>query len=501
MLRNTFVILSVAACFAAPPKVVAKKPVTALPYAQRIERIIASSPALERAHLGVRVVDMQGKVVYERNPRSWFIPASNTKLYTTALALSRLGADYRMTTRITSQTPPDLLSGIVNGDIRLVGGGDPSLSGRTYPYLKDEEMPGQIPGIEELADQLARDGITRIEGAIVGDDTAYQWDPFPNGWGLDDPLYEYGAPVSALTLQDNSFRIEIRPGAEPGEMADVILTPDAGQVTLVPSVITVASNAAGRVNIDRPANTNELRVTGTVPIGKRNFTNLYAVADPALYAAQVLQAALERRGIFVRDPARVRHRDGDIDPGPAFETTLAERRSRPLSELVQVINKVSQNLHAELMLREVSRQARPFGSRETGLDDLRAFLKETVGLTADDFNFEDGSGLSRLTLTTPEATTRLLVHMAGQELLRSYWFESLPIGGEDGTLGKRFNGFSGAKRITAKTGTLTHVSALGGYLDHPTRGRLAFTVLLNNYNTPSAEARKALDELVAALLQ
>ncbi|MBL8237100.1 MAG: D-alanyl-D-alanine carboxypeptidase/D-alanyl-D-alanine-endopeptidase [Bryobacterales bacterium] len=467
------------------------------PLAERVERIIAETPALQRAHVGVRVVDLSGKVYFERNAQSWFVPASNTKLYSTALALTRLGADYRMTTRVTAAAAPE--GGVIRGDVRLVGGGDPSLSGRVYPYDKEKEWNDIAPGIEDLADQLARRGVTRIEGAVAGDDTAYVHEPFPDGWSIDDPLYEYGAPVSALTLQDNSIRLEVRPGETAGEAAEAYLSADVGQLVLVPEVMTVAAGERGRIRLERPANTNELRVYGTIAAGAKPYSALLAIPEPALYAAQVFREALIRRGIAVRDPAVARHRVGAADPGPDYAEVLAERKSRPLAELVQVVNKVSQNLHAELLLREAGRQGKAFGSVEAGLASLREFLTGSVGLRKEDVNFEDGSGLSRLTLLTPEATTKLLVFMAGSAA-KEAWVASLPVGGEDGTIGRRFTGPEKGQ-VRAKTGTLSHVSALGGYLDHPKRGRMAFTVLLNNYNTASAEARQGIDKLVGTLLE
>ncbi len=467
--------------------------------AERVERIIAATPALARAHVGVRVVDLKGKPVFERNARSWFIPASNTKLYSTSLALARLGPEYRMTTRVTAETAADS-NGVIHGDVRLVGGGDPSLSGRTYPYDKDKEWADAAPGIEELAAQIAGRGVRRIDGALIGDDTAYVWEPFPDGWSIGDPLYEYGAPVSALTLQDNSLRLEVRPGDAAGEPADVYLSAEVGQVVLVSHVTTAAAGEPTRIRLERPVNTNELRVSGTIAAGAKPYSSLLAVPDPALYAAQVLAEALERRGVRVRDAARARHRLETENPGPDWTLVLAERQSRPLAELVRVVNKVSQNLHAELLLREVSRQAKSFGSREAGLTELKTFLETSVGLGKDDVNFEDASGLSRLTLLTPEATTKLLVFMASSDASDA-WLNSLPVGGEDGTLSRRFAGAAEKTKIRAKTGTLSHVSALGGYLEHPRLGRLAFTVLVNNYNTLPSEARQGIDKLVSTLLE
>lgn len=498
MLRRN-AILTLVGCLPAAGAVKKVRRGKRLTLAQRLDQIIAETPALSRAHLGIRVTDRQGRALYERNAKSWFVPASNTKLYSTALALSKLGPDYRMTTRVLAAEAPDG-GGVLHGDLRLVGGGDPTISGRTYPYLKDKEWEDAPPGIQDLADQLVRRGLQRITGAVVGDDTAYRWDPFPDGWSIDDPLFEYGAPVSALTVQDNAMRLEIRPGAAVGEPAEAYLYPEAGQALLEPAVQTVAAGERTRIRLDRPANLDELRVWGQIAVDAKPYSTLLAVADPARYAAQLLTAALQKAGVAVGEPARARHREGGDETVPAWPVELAVLQSRPMREVVQVVNKVSQNLHAELLLREAGRRNVAFGGREEGIAALRAFLESEVGLAKEDVNFVDGSGLSRLTLLTPEATTRLLVHMANSAVQED-WIASLPVGGEDGTLGKRFQAVAEKGRVRAKTGTLSHVSALGGYLEHPAKGRLVFTILLNNYNTPAADARKGIDKLVAALLE
>jgi D-alanyl-D-alanine carboxypeptidase/D-alanyl-D-alanine-endopeptidase (penicillin-binding protein 4) len=353
------------------------------------------------------------------------------------------------------------------------------------------------PGIEELADKIAARGVKRIEGAVVGDDTAYLWEPFPDGWAIDDPLYEYGAPVSALTINDNSFRLEVRPGAAAGEAPEVYVFPDVGQVTVIPLVDTVAAGEKGRVRLERPAHTNELRVYGTIAAGAKPYSILLGVADPALYAAQALQDALARRGVLVREVARARHRTGLEEEGGDGSVVLAERQSPRLAELLRVVDKVSQNLHAELLLREVGRQGGTYGSSDKSVAALRVFLEGEAGVGKEDVNFTDGSGMSRLTLVTPEATTKLLLFMSG----KVGWVEALPVGGVDGTLRRRFTGAGVREKVRAKTGSLSHVSALGGYLEHPRLGRLAFTVVLNNYNTPTSEARAGIDKLVTTLLE
>ncbi|MBM3785012.1 MAG: D-alanyl-D-alanine carboxypeptidase/D-alanyl-D-alanine-endopeptidase [Acidobacteria bacterium] len=489
-------LFCLSAAVAEPPRQKRKR---MRPLAQRMEQIIAATPALERSHVGVRVVDLKGRVLFEKNARSWFIPASNTKLYSTAFALARLGEGHKFLTRVTAQGSWGA-DGVLRGDLRLTGGGDPSLSGRTYPYDKRKEWDDVAPGIEALADQIFATGIRRIEGRVIGDDTAYVWDPFPNGWSIDDPLFEYGAPVSALTLQDNSLRLVVRPGAREGDPAEVSLSPDVGQFILIPDVRTEAAGVRTRVRVERPAHTRELRVHGVIAAGGRPYENLFAVEDPALYAARALEAALLRRGVTATEGTGVRHRASEDESLEGGGEVVAQWESRPLREIVQVVNKVSQNLHAEILLREGARKNKGVIARESAVDALRDFLTGEVKLEKDDVNFEDGSGLSRLTLLTPEATTKLLLHMSASPH-KEAWFASLPIGGEDGTLSRRFNGSAMASRVRAKTGTLSHVSALGGYLDHPRLGTLAFTVLVNNYNSPSAEARAGIDKLVMTLLE
>ncbi len=493
-----FFLLFVLAAITLLPAPKKKKKRVSLPVA--VERVIAANPALARGHIGIRVADLTGRVIYERNPRHWFVPASNTKLYSTALALSRLGPDFRFSTRLAAESAPDS-NGVLHADLHLIGSGDPSLSGRRYPYDKDNGWEDSVPALEELAAQLARRGVREIRGSVIGDDTAFLHEPFPDGWSIDDPLYEYGAPVSALTLLDNAVRLQVTPAANPGEMAEVSLHPDPGHLLLIPSVETVPVGATARLQIDRPPHTSELRITGSVAHGAPPSSSLLAIDDPALYAAQFLTAELQRQGISVHGPPRALHRFSPSDSVSTPAVDLASVQSRPISELVQVVNKVSQNLHAELLLRAAGRpDTQSFASRASGIAALGQFLQSSVGLPPEDVHFEDGSGLSRLTLLTPEATTRLLLHMANSPH-KNAWFASLPVGGEDGTLARRFNGWSGKSRVRAKTGTLSHVSALGGYLDHPRRGLLAFTIIVNNYNTPASEARSGIDKLVEAILE
>lgn len=453
----------------------AKKP--KLPVA--MEQIIQSEPVTARAHLGMRVVEIQtGKVLYERNPQAWFVPASNTKLYSTALALTKLGSGHRFETQVVAD----------GKDLRLVGGADPTLSGRTYPYNRDAEWGDGASAMEELADALVAKGVKAVEGSVIGDDTRYVWDPVPPGWGADDGLYEYGAPVSALMLNDNAVRLTIRPGAKAGEPAELTVNPGFEYFAIQNRVVTADAGTTTKIRFERPVGTREVWLDGTIAVGATEAEELLAVDEPARFAAQALVEALRRRGVEVRGGAGVRHRFGENPMACDSCDVLAERKSPPLSEIIQVVNKVSQNLHAEIMRREGG-----------GRDGMKA-LFAAAGITEEDTYLVDGSGLSRLTLICPESSTQILLHLWNSPE-RETWLRSLPIGAEDGTLEKRFQGFSEAGRVKAKTGSLTHVAALAGYLDHPKRGMLAFSVMVNNYNGTSAKARAVIDKLVMTLLE
>ena len=417
------------------------------------------------------------------------------KLFTAALALERLGPDYRMTTRLV-RAP--------SGDLVLVGGGDPSMSGRAYPYQKDTPAPkpNPIQAIEELADQAVAAGIMRVDGDIVGDDQFYPWAPYPPSWTEDDMIGEDGAPVSALTVNDNVIALSIHPAARAGDLAAVSLEPAIEYFAVDNRVLTVAGEKEARIRFTRQPGSRQLLLWGTIPLAGANVRETVAVDDPALFAACALYDALARRGVAIRGRPVARHRAISEDPWPVEGDVIATRTSPPMLDLLQVIEKVSQNLHAELMLREVARVTRSAGTRELGLQELAAWLA-SIGIKSEEWRAEDGSGLSRNDQVSPRAMTRLLSYMAASKN-GAAWLSLLPVGGEDGTLANRLccvSDASAAKQVRAKTGSLTRAVALSGYADSRTRGRLAFSILVNNFSAPQAEVRAWVDKIALALVE
>jgi D-alanyl-D-alanine carboxypeptidase/D-alanyl-D-alanine-endopeptidase (penicillin-binding protein 4) len=470
----------------------------------RIDELVSKTSAVAKAFAGFHVVSLtNGRILYEHNQDRLFTPASNMKLFTTALALAKLGPQYRFKTQIGGDTPLDA-DGTLVGDLVFVGGGDPTLSGREYPY---QYHPGSQAGasysfraVEELADQLVARGLKRVDGDVVGDDRHYVWEPRVEGWSNGDALWEYGAPVSALILNDNSFAVTIRPSAHAGELAHIALTPSFEYFSIDNRVRT-ETGGVRKVGMDRGTNGRQLHIAGVIPVGDGGMTEQLAVDDPALYAAEVLRDALLRRGIAVHGKAIARHRfsDDGTDAPPAPRVVLAEKTSPPLSEILQVVDKVSQNLHAEVMLREVGLVAGKSGSREGGLAEMQEFLT-AVGIAKDAYRFADGSGLSRSTLVSPDAITKLLAYMykSGN---RELWMSLLPVAGVDGTLATRFQNHPEAHAIRAKTGSLSHVRAMSGYAETPRYGPVAFSFLVNNFDAPNVEISHFLDQIGVALLE
>jgi serine-type D-Ala-D-Ala carboxypeptidase/endopeptidase (penicillin-binding protein 4) len=471
-------------------------PASAAPtLSQRIRRAIGASPAARAAFWGIRIVDQaSGQTLADMNSEHFFVPASNTKLFTAALALKRLGPDYKFRTIV--RLDPD-------GSIRLVGGGDPNLSNRAIPYHTGPRSGDPLQAIDELAGKVAASGVTRITGDVIGDDSIYVWQPFPPGWAADDPLWDYGAPVSALTLNDSTIELTLTGGENEDDPASIRLVP-AVEFYEIDNRVRTAVRESRRTSIEREAGSMQLRLWGAIAPG-RVETRTLGIEDPALYAARAFYDALLRRGVNIEGRPVAHHRFPDEvadlrhgqEPDPPPGRELAARDSAPLVENLRVMAKVSQNLHAELLLRAVARARRRIGSRQAGLEEMKEFLTE-AGLDEHEYLFEDGSGLSRLNLVQPRAVVELLRYMHATP----EWVDLLPVGGEDGTLASRFTGTRAAGRIHAKTGTLSHVSALSGYAVRKSGRVRTFSIMVNNYNTSdSSEIRSIVDKICNLMVE
>ena len=485
------------------------------PLASQIDKILAQ-PDVERGFWGVEVVSLNdGRTLYALNANKLFTPASNTKLFTTAAALALIGPDYKFKTTVETAGSVDKYGRLV-GDLVLVGRGDPNLSGRVLPYAgRTQRTQPSIRVLELLADQLVKKGVKFIDGDIVADDSYYAFERYGEGWTQDDLVWESGAPVSALSINDNVMFINILPADRPGEKAFVSVEPFADYYRIDNRILTTPSGTGPRkIFINREPGSNVLTLWGNIPVDDPGAGEALAIDDPAAFAGQVFQRLLEQRGIVVYGRPRTRHTElaslntfsvtalasggGEHGASPRQPLVLASYESQPLIEDLQVINKVSQNLHAELMLRLLGREKGTLGTIEGGMEVERGFLAQ-AGIQPDQYVFYDGSGMSRENLVTPHTIVQLLRYAAEQPWGKT-WQDTLAIAGVDGSLASRFKGTVAEGRVHAKTGALGHVNALSGYATTVNGVPLAFSILTNNHKLPSKRALDVLDQIVLAIV-
>jgi serine-type D-Ala-D-Ala carboxypeptidase/endopeptidase (penicillin-binding protein 4) len=470
-------------------------------FRKRVDAILAA-PGPDKSLWGVLVTDAAtGQTLYALHPDKLFTPASDAKLFTTALALATLGPDYRIRTTIeTSGTLDD--SGALHGDLVLVGRGDANLSNRRFPYDKKAEREGPPEKVlAELADAAVARGVKRIEGDVIADDSLFQAERFPSGWTVDDMLWSYGAAVSAIAVNGNSFTLEVRPGTREGDPATSSVEPASDFYTIENTAVTGARASEEKLAVAREPGSRLVRVSGTIPAGAAPRRMSIAIEQPAEYAAALLARLLEDRGVRIDGRARARHAAGGTSSSsqPSPPALLAEHISAPLSEDIRLVNKNSENLNAELLLLLAAHEKAGTTTREEAVKFAADFFR-TAGIADGDLILNDGSGLSRFDLVTPRAVVQILAYAASQpwgELYRS----TLPVAGEDGTLADRMKNTRAVGNVFAKTGTETHVNALSGYATSVRGAHLIFSILGNNSSLRARDANKVVDALVVAMFE
>lgn len=436
-----------------------------------------SQPRFAHAQWGIDVVSLDtGATLYRRNADSLFLPASNAKLFTSALALQTLGADARFSTTLYATTTPRA-DGTLAGDLILYGGGDPSLG-----------SPDASPDwADRFAEALTARGVRRVHGDLIADDTYFSGPLFGDGWEALDLQTDYGAQAGALGILDNVVHAKI---AREGTLCCTVVVdpPDSGM-----RVVNLTGGAAP-LSLYRPPGSDVLYASGSLRANVPRRTYALSAPDGALFAAARLRDALMQSGIVLHDNVRVLHwpeTDAALANNP---TEIASIASPPLSKLLVHMLKHSDNRYAQMLLQQVGvttartgvcadRAEPPQTSAEWGSCAMRAFLGR-IGIDRGEAMFNDGSGLSREDLVTPAATVKLLTWIARQPFANALR-DALPVAGIDGTLQYRMRDGAATGNVQAKTGTLTHVYTLSGFVTDAAGERLAFSLLLNRYQRPT----------------
>ncbi len=478
----------------------------------RVDAILHETNA-ERNYWGIFVCDRDtGETLYENNSDHFFTPASNAKIFTTALALATLGPEYRFHTTLESNAALGI-DGRLAGDLVLVGRGDPDVSNRRIPYagLPDRQGPAEKV-LAELADAAVAKGLREVDGDVVADDSYFPYDPYPADWSVGDLFFAFGAPVGAIAFNDNVVSVTIEPGAHAGDPAKIAASPAAAISSVVFSLPTGPIGSTPDLAVVREPGPNFILLRGTIPLGHAPVVIDLAMTRPAETTALALKQLFEARGVVVTGGTHVLHSpppfttaEGepvipDAPPSPPPPAlVLAEHVSAPLLEAVRITNKVSHNLHAELLLRTVGREKLGLGSTAAGLKVERDFLRQT-GVADGDVILSDGSGLARGDLVTPRAVVSLLRYAARQPW-GAFYISSFSIAGIDGTLENRMKNSAASGLVQAKTGEVEHIRALSGYATTLHGEHLIFSIFYNNNPLKGIETVAPIDAIATEMVE
>lgn len=445
---------------------------------------IFDAPDFAGGFWGVAVEDADtGQPVYLRNADKLLLPASNMKILTLAAAVQRLTWNFRYDTKLLAAGPIE--NGTLHGDLVAIGSGDPTVDDFRRADARSE--------LAAWADELWARGLRTIDGRVIGDGRAFRGRPFGAGWAWDDLAYGFAAPVSALQYHDNLVVLTVTPGAAPGQPATIASDPGETGLTIVNDVTTTAAATPAMVLLQRNPGAAVLTLKGTIAAGSAPVYRTAAVLDPMDFFARNLRAALIARGIGVTGAAM------DMlaaTPPPAEEGAqlLLSAPSPPLSDMATVLMKDSENLYAETLLRTMAIVAPPADG--SGVAGIAHELLTSLGLPPASAVVADGSGLSRYNLLTPRTLAEVLRRFRADPT----FVAALPIAGDDGTLAHRFEGTAAAGQVHAKTGTMSHVHALSGYLTTRDGRPLVFSILANNFDVPPQTVTAAIDAAVVRLI-
>ncbi|MCC6317832.1 MAG: D-alanyl-D-alanine carboxypeptidase/D-alanyl-D-alanine-endopeptidase [Gemmatimonadaceae bacterium] len=452
---------------------------------------LLAQPRFRSAALGVLVVDpARGDTLVSRNAGKLFIPASNQKLLTGAVALTQLGPDFRFSTSVFADGP--IADGVVFGNLRFEGMGDPSMS---------DHMAGDaMRPLRALADSLAARGVVRIRGALVPGRDAFPDATWGFGWAWDDVDFAYSAGVDELYFNEGFLAIDVIGGRSAGELPAMRVRPNPAFPNVRVQATTVERTTPGerpRVRASHDS-TDALAVIvdGAIAIGDSQRVEL-THRDQARAWLEAARTALRDRGILVDGGI------GERTPAPPTAwtepagTLLFSVASPPLSEILVAFEKPSQNQIGEILLKSLGRAKRGAGTADSGARVVRDQLV-AWGAAPDGFVVRDGSGLSRHNVVTPATIITVLDAMRQGPLFETFR-RALPIAGVDGTIGTRMRGTPAQGNVHAKTGTLDMVRSLSGYVTTADGRLLLFSLLANNFTVPTREV-DALHEAIAVRL-
>ncbi len=440
------------------------------------------------AHWGVLIKSLKtGKTWYEQNEDKLFMPASNEKIITGASALCTLGPDYNFETYLTYNG--EMEDSVLNGDIIVFGNGDPTF------YNKFYSDPCEV--FNEWADTLISKGIKVIDGNIIGDDNAFDDDPYGNGWSFDGLDVWYSAEVGALQLNEDYVDLEIIPPQTTYDSLIIIPNLSSNYFKIINQTVA-GDTGRNDISIERPYGTNNIYVKGYVVIGSHQFEYSPSIHNPTLFYVTVLKEVFEKHGI------KVLGNPIDCDDIPNWNHTPEDfnlillHKSPPLKDILTGMMKRSQNLYAETFARLLGWKEFGLGSFRNGRKVVEQVLADQFGITPKTYAYMDGSGLSRYDYVSPHQLVKILEGMTHNKYW-DVWYDALPIAGVDGTLKNRMKGTLAENNARAKTGTISNVRGLSGYVTTLDGEKLVYSFLVNGHLRTSKETEEITDPVLEML--
>ncbi len=444
---------------------------------------IFSDKAFAGAKWSVEVYSLnRSEKLYERDPAQLCIPASANKIITAAVALLRLGPDYQFKTRVLADG--NIKDGVLEGNLVIAGSGDPSNSPRL-------QAGDPLRTFKDWAEKLKERNIKAISGDIVGDGGAFEENSYGQGWEWNDLTQAYAAPVSALQFNENLVSFRIMPGLEKSSLPLIAALPLPDYLSFENRIVTEAENSSANIRIERGASSDQVVLRGSIPLKSPGIIRDVPVRFPIRYYLTALSRTLSEQGI---DVSKTGIRETRTTPSSSL---LWTHLSPSLSEIIKPLLKESLNLWAETLERVLGVELRSEGAFSKG----REVVEETLsgmGIEKGSYNYADASGLSRLNLVSADTLVRILKSMHERSCF-SIFYDALPVAGFDGTLANRMKGTAAENNAHAKTGTMSNVSAISGYVRTKSGELLAFSMIANNYLFSKTRAESAEDAAIARL--
>lgn len=469
-----YISLLASESFAQKSKKAAQSKVRVQPCAAQIDAVLRDT-IFRHAFVGIQVVSLKDhKIVYTRNAEKLFRPASNLKLFTTAAALELLGKDFRFKTEVYTDA---IQEGVVKGSVYLKGYGDPLL---TTAHL------------DSLARMVYESGVRVIQGDIVGDVSYFDDVFWGKGWMWDDDPGYYWPYFSPLTVNGNTVSVKVLPGITEGDPVSVALEPETSFITVVNRASTTSDTTKPKLTVTRrwKERQNVIVVEGAARPNSNFSTFRFNVWKPELYTLILFKERLLSYGITIRGALRL-----DFVRNPILLHSI----SHPLDSVVVFINKESENLAAEQVLKTIAAELRGApGNTDTAISLVKNFLAG-IGIDTATTIIADGSGVSRYNLISPEAIIHILVNQYYNPFTSESFLRSLPIAGIDGTLKSRLTGNPAMGNVRAKTGSHSDASSLSGYITKVNGDVLVFSILFNHFPQNIDLYREAQDRIVEIL--